>query len=93
MSKPGRPRPFHKPPLCSATGKARFRDKGDAMLAIRSMTYANSKRVALGMNPSPVPVRAYSCTECGGHHVTRMPLDFYVSVIAPREEALEAVSA
>ena len=80
MSRSNRSRPFHKPPICAATGKARFRDRADATLAIRSMTFAASKRVALGLEPRPVPIRSYKCESCGGHHLTRMPLSVYLEL-------------
>lgn len=92
MSRSHRSRPFHKPPICAATGAARFRDRADAMLAIRSMTFAASKRVALGLEARPVPIRAYVCDFCShGFHLTRMPLSEYLELAGHADS--EAVAA
>lgn len=91
MSRSHRSRPFHKPPICAATGKARFRDRADAMLAIRSMTFAASKRAAFGLDLRPVPTRQYKCEACGGHHLTRMPLSVYLELAGHADS--EAVAA
>ena len=57
-------------PVCLATGKIRYRDGHDAALALKSLVRRRSKAESEGAEHRIRVCRKYSCSSCGGWHLT-----------------------
>lgn len=67
---PRRNRKIHKRPRCAATGLVRLRDKKDANLELRAAYMMRATAAANGRDCAWTVVRSFSCSSCGGHHLT-----------------------
>jgi len=64
----------HEFPACAVSGKARYRDQGQARDALTGMRWARLTAEALGIESRRRETRTYPCGLCGGWHVTSQPL-------------------
>lgn len=60
----------HRYPTCQMSGKVRFRDRKDAKLALREAFYVRAAERGRGAEITRREVRAYSCPDCHGWHLT-----------------------
>lgn len=85
----------HHHPICTITGKVRFRELKDIKIALRRADRDRSRARANQVACSRHEIRAYDCPDCGGWHLTSQSARTigFVAEVTPGVPAHESAAA
>lgn len=66
-------RPYHKYPVCSESGKKRYRTRRDAKNVVIEAKFHMRRAARWELTSHRRECRAYACSACGGWHTTSRP--------------------